>query len=402
MRIVILAPSDKSFIKRFLNENFEELPDGYRGAPFIGTLIEELLSKNHEVIAITTTVAIDDKYEIKEFCNNNFKWVVIPARPHSIRLNNKKLGRILDLFAYEQKQMLKAVLQYKPDFVHAHWSYEFAGVAVKSGFPFLVTIHDNPYKILRYFKNVYRLGRLIMSELILKKVHFASTVSPYMLPYAKRKCPTIKVISNPIKIYKSLEQIENLIIIRKEALSSPKIIMINNGWDMHKNGKKGLLAFQELQRILPDASLHLFGNGSEKEGLAYNDAKVLGLQNVYFHGSVDHESLVKEIQTHHLLLHPSLEESFGLVLIEAMSNGVPAIGGSYSGAVPWVLNSEQLLVDVNSVDAMKNKMVEILTNEELYKQVSINGYLNVKNRFSSTAVVDHYLSYYKEIIEASM
>ena len=402
MRIVILAPSDKTFIKRFLNENFEELPNGYIGAPFIGTLIEELLNRNHEVIAITTTVSIDNNYEIKEFCNNNFKWVVVPARPNSIRLNNKKLGRIIDFFAYERKQMLKAVLQYKPNFVHAHWSYEFAGVAVKSGFPFLVTIHDNPYKILRYFKNVYRFGRLIMSELILKQIHFASTVSPYMLPYAERKCTTVKVIPNPIKINNSIEQIENLINLRKDSLSLPKIMMINNGWDKHKNGKKGLLAFQELQRILPEASLHLYGNGSENEGLAYKDLKELGLQNVYFNGLVTHEKLIHEIQTAHLFLHPALEESFGVVLIEAMANGVPAIGGINSGAVPWVLDNNQLLVDVKSVVDMKNKMLEILTNKKLYEQVSIVGYLNVKNRFSSTSVIDHYLSYYKEIIQDSI
>lgn len=402
MRIVILAPSDKSFINQFLNENLEELPNGYSGAPFIGTLIKELLSKNHEVIAITTTVAIANNYEIKEYTNNKFKWIVVPARPHSIRFNNNKLGRILDLFAYERKQMLKVVLQQKPDFVHAHWSYEFAGAAVKCNFPFLVTIHDDPYKVLKYFKNLYRLGRLVMSEIILKQVQFASTVSPYMLPYAESKCTTVKIIPNPIKINKSLEQIKKLIVIRKEALSSSKIIMINNGWDLRKNGKKGLLAFQELQRILPNASLHLFGNGSEIEGLANKDANVLGLQNVFFHGQVDHKSLENEIKTAHLMLHPSLEESFGVVLIEAMAYGVPAIGGLHSGAVPWVLNNEQLVVDVNSIKAMANKMIAILTNNEIYKQVSINGYLNVKERFSSTSVVNQYLSYYNDIMQKSI
>ena len=55
MHIAILAPSDRSFISNFLpNQDVNDLPIGYSGAPFIGTLIAELLNKNHRVTAITT------------------------------------------------------------------------------------------------------------------------------------------------------------------------------------------------------------------------------------------------------------------------------------------------------------------------------------------------------------
>ena len=46
MHIVILAPSDRSFITKFLPAyDLNKLPIGYQGAPFIGNIISELLKK---------------------------------------------------------------------------------------------------------------------------------------------------------------------------------------------------------------------------------------------------------------------------------------------------------------------------------------------------------------------
>ena len=106
MHIAILAPSHKSFISNFLqNYNQSDLPEGYFGAPFIGTLISELLLRNHTITAITTTVAIDGDYSIKQFVNGNFTWILIPARPRSIAFNGFRLGRILDFYFFEQLQL---------------------------------------------------------------------------------------------------------------------------------------------------------------------------------------------------------------------------------------------------------------------------------------------------------
>lgn len=399
MHIAILSPSDKSFISKFLpNIDTAILPEGYFGAPFIGTIIEEFLSLNHHVTAITTTKAQNGDYEVKKYNDGNFTWIVIPSRPHSIRWNGKKVGRIVDFYDLEKKNMEKCIKEISPDIVHAHWAYEFAGTAVKSGFPNLVTVHDNAFQVLRYFKNIYRFGRLVMSEQILNKVEFASTVSPYMLAYTQRKCKAVRVIPNPTLISASISDIETLIKLKLESLLNPRILMINNGWDVLKNGMSGLLAFQQLQKRIPTATLHLLGSGTEVNGLAYKDVVKLGLGNVFFHGPVSHQKLIAEIKAAHLLLHPSLEESFGVVLIEAMSFGLPAIGGNNSGAVPWVLNDGRLLVDISRPDKIKDKLLELLTNEALYKEIALKGYQNVITRFSSKEVVKQYLDYYQNII----
>jgi glycosyltransferase involved in cell wall biosynthesis len=400
MKIALLAPSDKSFVKEFLsNSDKETLPKGYMGAPFIGTLINEFLLLGHEVVAITTTEAIENDYSIKHFKNRNFSWIVVPFRPNSIKNNGKRLGRILDGFAFEQRQMVKVIKEIQPDFVHAHWSYEFAGAAIKSKLPFLITVHDNPFVILKYFKNVYRFGRLLMAEYNLKKVKFATTVSPYMLEYVSKRCENVEVIPNPIKINFTKENIKELIKEKISTLNSPRIFMINNGWEKRKNGKKGLIAFKFLQKVFPKSSLHLYGGGSEKEGEAYLDARDLNLKNVNYNGIITRKKLMEDLKTAHLLLHPALEESFGVVLIEAMSMGIPAIGGKSSGAVPWVIGEPRLLVDVKKEGEMQKKMIELLSDETIYKDLAMSGFKNVETRFSSNAVATAYLNCYIKVLK---
>ncbi len=401
MHIAILAPSDSSFIFNFLpDQDVNNLPTGYSGASFIGTVISELLGQNHQVTAITTSLAINNEYTVKVFSFGKFTWVVVPQRPHSFRMNGNKIGYILDFFAYEQNQMTSFLRDINPDFIHAHWSYEFAGVAIKSGIPCLVTVHDNAFQVLRFFKNIYRFGRLLMSEHILRQVRFTSTVSPYMLPYTQKRCKSVKVIPNPVLIDSTASEIEAAVLIKSKTFNAPRLVMINNGWDARKNGLCALLAFKQVQQQFPEATLHLFGDGSEANGFANQDAVKLGLINVIYHGSVAHNQLMYELKKAHILIHPALEESFGVVLIEAMSCGVPVIGGLNSGAVPWVINDERLLVDVTKPEQIESKIIELLTDLEVYRQLSTQAYTNVLTRFSSKSVVNSYLTYYNEILNA--
>ena len=399
MKIAIIAPSHCSFIKEFLpNYNFENLSIGYPGATFVGTLIRELLLRNHEVVAVTTTVAIDNDYDVKVFHYNKFSWYVVPARPKSFRFNGSKPGRIVDLFSYEIKRMSDILIELKPDFIHSFWSYEFTAAAKRTNLPFLATIEDNAFVILKYFKNFYRLGRLIMSEQILKNIKYVSTVSPYMVNYCKRKGAIVKVIPNPTPVIYSVNDINKFINVRTDNFPKFKIVMINNGWDARKNGKCGLLAFKLFLKKYPDSSLHLFGSCSEIEGPAHNDARSMQLKNVHFYGVVTKDTISSHLENAHLFLHPALEESFGVVLIEAMALGVPVIGGKNSGGVPWVVSDEDLLVDVTDYKKIEQKLDLLLSNETLYREKSISSFMNAERKYSSKIVVDNFEEYYNEIL----
>ena len=172
--------------------------------------------------------------------------------------------------------------------------------------------------------------------------------------------------------------------------------MINNGWDLRKTEKR-LISFSAGFNFLPKAQLHLYGYGSEKGGSAFLDAIDIGLNNVHFHGIVENKTILSALENATLLLHPSLEESFGVVLIEAMSYGIPVVGGIKSGAVPWVIANDQLLVDVTKNNDISNKILEIFHDEKLYENLGISCYENVLNRFSVEKVASAYLKLLQKI-----
>lgn len=93
----------------------------------------------------------------------------------------------------------------------------------------------------------------------------------------------------------------------------------------------------------------MFINDLKKENL---------LQGITFCGMLDHKSLIKEIDTSTCLIHPSLEETFGNILLEGMARCLPVIGGMNSGAVPFVLGKGEfgILCDVNDVNSIVNAM----------------------------------------------
>lgn len=397
MKICILSPSHKSFIQAFLpSYDNEKLPDGYDGAPFIGTLIREFLEMGHSVVAVTTSIMEENHLHVKEYHEGNFTWIVVPQRKHSFRFNKFKLGRMMDFFRLERKEMLKQVQRINPDFVHAHWGYEFAHVAFKSGKPYLVTLHDDPYKIAKFSKNLYRFFRLIYAEVIFKNIKFKSTVSPYMQEYASRHGGELRIIPNPVPLYYNSNEIAKCVAQKQNSLDELKIFMISNGWDERKNGLNGLLAFEQLKTYFPKAELHLFGYGSEKGGPAEKDSKINNIESVFFNGPTPHAELMKQIGDFHVLIHPALEESFGVVLIEAMSLGIPCIGGKDSGAVPWVINDSRLLTDVHSPEQIRDTTLSCLEN---YEEFGNAVFENVRNRFSANNVAKEYIRYYLQIVD---
>ena len=124
------------------------------------------------------------------------------------------------------------------------------------------------------------------------------------------------------------------------------------------------------------------------------DGLGLKMDNVIYHGMTDRSQLISTLKEMHILIHTALEESFGVVLIEAMSLGVPAIGGRQSGAVPWVISDDNLLTDVREPSQIAETVKSSMDN---FAKLSLSCYDNVAARFSAEKVTEQYENYYFDI-----
>lgn len=390
MYIGVLAPIATNDLLPPAERSARPYPKGRAGAPLVSNLVREYLARGHRVLAITLDdqMADDDPPFVHE--GPGLTYVVVPSRSRTFRPNGRRLGRTADFFRFERQQMLAVLRRYRPEVVHAHWTYEFALAGLAYDPQTLVTVHDNALIILQYVRTLNRLFHLLMARYVFRRGRWFTAVSPYMAATVQpwTRAP-VAVVPNPVVIPARPS-------LTKAPINQPIISMIVNGWDDRKNSANALLAFQRVQQQHPQAVLWAMGTAFEPDGAAVAFCRQHGVANVVFLGPTPHAAVLDRIAASTLVLHTSLEESFGMVLAEAMAYGVPVVAGQASGAVPWVVADGGLLVDVTSVAAIAAAVHRLLTDAPLYEQLSTRAVAIVAERFPLAKIADQYLALYAQ------
>jgi L-malate glycosyltransferase len=400
MKIAIAGPVSTESVAHILGRRREPLPSGYQGAPFLGTLITELLAQGHEVSAFTLDTSLDpDSAAIPFAVGDSFAIHYVPCRRHGYRFNAGHVGRIIDLYGLERRRLEDAICSAAPDVIHAHWTYEFALAALSTKLPTVVTCHDVPWKVMSSKRDLYRLGKYVMARRVFAEARVLTTVSPYMAAQLKgtARC-AIAVVPNPLP----RELIENdaQSTLRPEA-SPPKLAMVCNGWSRHKNPQAAIRGFSLVRDKYPSATLTLFGADFAPGGRAQRWSTSHGLAaGIVFVGPVPYARVLKALAGTHALLHSSLEESFGMAVVEAMALGVPVVAGIESGAVPWLLNNGNagVLTDVRNHNAIAEAAIALLDDEPWRQALADRGGVRARTLCNPAVVADAYLKIYQDAL----
>jgi glycosyltransferase involved in cell wall biosynthesis len=255
--------------------------------------------------------------------------------------------------------------------------------------------------VLRHNFIPYRIARTLMAMKAIRQANCIAAVSPYVAKHLERfffPRRMVDVITNglPNSIFEDREWTERP---KSEVLT---FFTILNGWGGLKNGQVAIQAFAKLGETFRPARLVMFGAGHNPGGPAELWARERGLSDgIEFAGSVAYEILQSRIcKECDILVHPSLEESQGMAIIESLSKGVPAIGGENAGAVPWTLDFGKagMLVDVRSPEKVAAAMLTLVQDSELRKRLSVAGYRRTRRHFGIEAVADAYERKYEGIL----
>lgn len=146
----------------------------------------------------------------------------------------------------------------------------------------------------------------------------------------------------------------------------------------------------------------LFGNGSdayiEKLKNLINNLKIGN--HIKFHGKVDRNQLLKIYKDYDLFLLPStFREPFGVVLIEAMSQGVPIVATD-TGGIPEVITHELngLLVSPEDSIKMAEAVKRLIDNPLLAQEISNNGIKIVRKKFNQNRIIVLIENYLKKTV----
>lgn len=400
MKIGIVGPVSLKDISHLLYENERSFVGEMQGSSLLGLIIEKLVRLGYVVSVFTTEPTLNPKEQFPQILNGiNLKVYLTPLRRYGFRKDRGVRGRMLDFFKLERSALKSAILKDKPDILHAHWTYEFAWAALSTNIPTLVTCHDAPWRVLQLMPDLYRFCRLGMAYIVLKKAHHLTAVSPYLLPelskFTKRK---ISVIANPVPSALILAGKVRDINLRYPY--SIRVAMILNGWSNLKNPTVGMLALSMAKKSIPNLVIDLIGPDFGPDQKAYEWAARHGIHEEFnFIGKISYKEVQNRLIDVDLLVHPSLEESFGMTVAEAMALGIPIVAGKSSGALPWIMGDgvAGMLVDVTSVHEVTKAIISLVMDSEIYSRASIAGLNRAKSMFFIDDIVDQYLNLYQSI-----
>lgn len=383
MRIGICGPVSTAALQSYLHVPMGA-PKGLGGTP-VNQLAIELLRRGRQVTVVSCDPHVNPGDEVI-LEGHNLRVCYGPYRPQH---------RAWDGFRIERRFLAEALRRESPDLVHAHWTYEFALGALSSGRPTLITCHDWAPTILRYTPDAYRSMRLGMQVVSLTRGKQFTAVSPYI---QHRIAPLTRgpVTVVPNGLEDSLFQDG-----QREPPDLPIIVSVNNGFSRLKNVATLLAAFNLVRKKHTNARLILVGQGYEEGGPAHSWARGHGLGgNVVFHGWLHNDAVDQLLSCATMLVHPSREESFCCVLVEAMAKGVPVIAGQQSGAVPWVLDEGRagMLVDITAQEELSSAMESLLESPAEWERYAAAGREHAWRSFRMQRVADLYEDEYARLL----
>lgn len=150
---------------------------------------------------------------------------------------------------------------------------------------------------------------------------------------------------------------------KRSKLTNKNIITI--GRLSPEKGQKDLIdVFKIVNKELPKTKLFMVGDGPLKKELE-NYTKELKLTNkIIFTGFLGNKEKEKYILDSSIFILPSYTESFGLVLIEVMSYGLPCIAfDSSDGAKELLKNNVGILVKDRNKEKMAEEIIKELKNK---------------------------------------
>lgn len=148
--------------------------------------------------------------------------------------------------------------------------------------------------------------------------------------------------------------------------------------------EKGFIDLLRIYTILvkkhPDWKLDIIGDGVEKANLEnyINEHKLNG--NVTLHGFQKKDYIDNILSKSSIYIMTSHTESFGIVLIEAMSHGLPCVAFDSAEGAKELINSGMngYLIKHRNFSAMIKKIEDLMNKKDIRKKIGLAGRKCVK------------------------
>lgn len=376
-----------------------------------------LMFTNHYLPHISG-VATSIKRTMKGLENlGNTVHLIAPRYPHFFETDSR-ISRIPSLplpiipLPFPLRRLIARISEkFSPEIIHTHHPFLLGKIAMKISkakkIPLVFTYHAMYEHYIHYIPLVP--VSFLKSAVIKKVMNFANNASAVVAPslsvaevLRKRGIKTlVRIIPTGIELdkFKITATARQKTRETWNARDGSTVIVTFARLAPEKNFEFVLKAFARLinDYAMDDLMLVVGGDGPSKNSLE-NLAETLGIKkNTLFPGAIKHENIPDFLAGADIFAFASLSETQGLVTLEALAAGLPAVVVDAPGSRDVVENGKSGLIAKPEIADFTGILHKVITDFNLRKRLS-EGARERAKEFSEDKIAQRLNELYKELL----
>jgi glycosyltransferase involved in cell wall biosynthesis len=308
-------------------------------------------------------------------------------------------------FRTYQAVLNQELAQVRPDVVHAQDATDHAYVALRSGYPAVVTVHgvrreDGKYVGSWRVRLRNALYSMLIERSIMRNTRHLIAISRYVTAYyAKLLRPDVQVYHVPNAIDAAFFDLAKN--ANGAGTASPTILFAGRVIP-RKRALDLVQAFARLAPQAPSAQLRIAGEYSSEKEYAAAVRQVIQNANlagrVHLLGPLPETEVLAEFAACDVLALPSAQETTPMVIAQAMAAGKPVVATPVGGVAEMVSDGETgRLVQVGDIDGLANALLCLLQNPSLRATLGRAAYQFAAENYRADAVAQRTYDVYQKI-----
>ena len=324
-----------------------------------GVIAPQPISVRNAKMLLKAGIQIDPYWDDDQLPTFLDRWL---SYPKLARVNYKRwIASGMELFT-------KYVVEFGlPDLIHAHCAL-YAGILAEHikgrfGVPYLLTEHSSGFE-----RNIYHPWQLDLAKQALVHADTRIFVSPGLGNLVSAK------FGSQIKPWKFIPNMVSAAFTLKNTPTggSPFRFLSAGSLLMHKGHHNLLFSIARAFGGNHSVRLVIVGKGPRKKALL-NLAKRLNISDqVSYLGQLDQVGVEAQMQTCDCFVLPSLIETFGIAIIEALACGKPVIATDCCGPRSIVNDQNGILVPTNDIEKLSEALIHMQQKAHAYSGEAIS------------------------------
>lgn len=264
----------------------------------------------------------------------------------------------------------------------------------RNGVKQIVTVHDlSFFHHPEWVSRAFRCWLAAVAVPAIQRADHIATISDYVLADVRRTLGIAAGKSS--RIYNGLTPLP-AVPASPARDGAPRVILGINLWQPHKNLPRLIAAFSRLHSETPGLELHLAGRPQANFRAQPELAALLERPGVRVLGYLSEQDLGSAYANANVVCYPSLEEGFGLPVLEAMAAGAPVVTSDAS-CLPEIAGGAAVLVDPFSEENIAAGIRRVLDEDSAARESRIAYGRQVAARFSWTDSAKQYIQLYRKL-----